>query len=167
VQPIRAAALLLLVSLVPLSAQLADSDHNAYQSFFLTVALLSRFVPTETKTLVEPTLPTVLGLNEAEMQALNSIATDYEAKSVVLARTHSHIIMEARLRAIESGDSSDWLARQTKAIDDRARRLLADHVLRIQRELGESRFQAVAAYVRDPSPHCYITPCGPKPMARR
>jgi hypothetical protein len=162
-----AVALLLAVSATSAAAQAPDAGAAAYRSFFELVARLGRFVPSGSIRLASPTLQDDLAFADSEMQLLTRVAADYEARSLEIGPMKSRITFEARLRSIESGDSSEWLARETRLIDERNDRILAASIQEARRVLGESRFEAVAAYLREAAPHCYITPCGPKPTARK
>lgn len=139
------------------------AERAAYQSFFMVVAQLSRFVASGSTRLTEPSLQDTLGFTDAEMRDLGAVAADYEAKTALVGDSRSRAIFEARLREIEGGDSSTWLADQLKMLDQHTERVVAEHVQRVQRSLGAARFQTLSQFVRTSfAQRCFVAPCGQK-----
>ncbi|MCU1234169.1 MAG: hypothetical protein JWP63_2136 [Candidatus Solibacter sp.] len=134
------------------------------QSFFLTASQLAR---TPAGKLSMPTLQDAIGLTDAEMKALNEAAADYAAKSLVFSEDLGRLVFEARLRSIESGDASEWLAQRRKEIGDRADQAVVQRLRQLQDALGEVSFQKLERYVHsDWAQHCFVEPCGVGPTKK-
>jgi len=154
----RAALVMLACALPGLCQYVPARPASEYGRFFAQAAQMSR-VPTDQLTV--PTIQDVLGLNAEEMKIVNAIATDYVEKIQAVAPV-SHLVFEARMRTIESGeDSSEWLAQRLKEVDERVDQVVAQHVEKLKAALGEEGFQRVEKYVHsDWIHHCFAARCG-------
>ena len=159
-------ALLLAACLSLGLSQIAPSPLNLaallpYESFFRTVAQVHRFqADGHADIFTQPTLQEAIGLTDLEMEVLRTVAFNCLATIRPLQEAVPKLILESRLRFVESGDSSAWLRPHLTDMDNQISQILSHHIQRLRVALGNSRFQQLDAWVRSPeSQHCFVSPC--------
>ena len=87
-------------------------------------------------------------LTDAEMAILNSVAADCDSKLQLLS--DGPVVLEARLRFVESGEEQeDWMDQRLTELKSRRDRVIAKHVEALRTSLGEPRFQSLETSVQD------------------
>jgi len=134
---------------------------GVYESFFLEVRQLSRILTDgQANILTKPTIQEAIGLTDQEMRSLNALASDCLTEISPLRQAAPKLIFEARLRFVESGDSSAWLRQRLTDLDNQLNQAVSDHIQHLKVAFGDSRFQQLDAWVRSPeSHHCFVSPC--------
>jgi hypothetical protein len=95
----------------------------------------------------EPAIQEAAGLTEREASILTEIATDLEARMRSL--NMGPAIFEARLRYVESGQSSEDLVQQLlRDIEERRRQMVSEYVQQLRTAFGDARFQMLDGYAR-------------------
>ena len=124
----------------PTSASLDLPAVSVYESFFRTVVQRSQIVSSPpASTSVPATIQAALGLTDQEMQSLNAIAADCESQVSAVRQSGSHLIFEARLEAIETGQTPVKAAQQLKEMDVRIGRLIEQSTQQLKSRAGPSR----------------------------
>ena len=87
-------------------------------------------------------------LTDAEMAILNSVAADCDSKLQPL--NDRPVVLEARMRFVESGDEQEgWMDQRLIELKARRDRVIVEHVEALRTSLGEPRFQALENFVQD------------------
>jgi hypothetical protein len=87
-------------------------------------------------------------LTDAEMAILNSVAADCDSKLQPL--NDGPVVMEARMRLVESGEEQEtWMDQRLNELKARRDRVIVEHVEALRTSLGELRFQALESAVQD------------------
>jgi hypothetical protein len=128
-------------------------DPAVYLSFFREVAWLKQapdpvLVNGQTSILRRPTIQEALGLTEEEAQMLNALAADCELKSRKFDDGIRRSTLEARLLAIASEGASERRPQQRKNLDSQRDEMVQDHIQKLKAEFGDSRFEALDAFIR-------------------
>jgi hypothetical protein len=136
---------------------------GVYESFFRLVVQRNRIASNpEVPAVAHPTVQSEFGFTDREMQWLNATAADCEARLSAIRQRQPgpRIIFEARLDAIESGQSSVRLAQQLKEMDDQIAQAISQLTQQLKVALGDARFQKLDAWVRaGAAKGCFIAPC--------
>ena len=134
---------------------------SAYESFFRTVAQRSQTVSgAPVATAVPATIQAALGLTDQEMQSLNVIAADTESRASAIRQAGSHLIFEARLEAIETGQTPVKATQQLKEMDLRIGRLMEQSMQQLKSALGDAGFQKLDGWLRAGGANqCFVAPC--------
>jgi hypothetical protein len=136
----------------PALCQTGLPDPAVYLSFFRQVVWLKQasspvLVNGQASALRQPTMQETLGLTENEAQILSALAADCELKSRPLDAAVRLSTFEARLRSIESEGASTSVAQQ-KNLDRQRDEMVQQYIQQLKVEFGDSRFEALDAYVR-------------------
>jgi hypothetical protein len=137
----------------PALCQTGLPDPAVYRSFFREVAWLKQapdpvLLNGHASDLRRPTIQEALGLTESEAQILNALAADCELKSRPLDDAVRLSTFEARLSSIESEGAPTAIQQQRKNLERRLDEIVQDHIQQLKVEFGDSRFEALDAYVR-------------------
>ena len=139
----------------PALCQTGLPDRGVYRSFFRQVAQLKQvsdpvLINGQASGLRQPTIQETLGLTENEAQIVIALAVDCELKSRSLDGALRLSTFEARLSSIsiESEGASTAIAQQRKNLERQLDEIVQDHIQQLKVELGDSRFEALDAYVR-------------------
>ena len=137
----------------PAPCQTGLPDRAVYRSFFMQVAQLKQapgpvLINGQASGLRQPTIQETLGLTENEAQILSALAADCELKSRTLDGAVRLSTFEARLSSIESEGASTAAAQQRKNLERQRDEIVQDHIQQLKVEFGDSRFEALDAYVR-------------------
>ena len=137
----------------PALCQTGLPDRGVYRSFFMQVAQLNEapgpvLINGQVSGLRQPTIRETLGLTENEAQILSAIAADYELKIRALDGALRLSTFEARLSSIESEGASTAVQQRRKNLERQRDEIVQDHIQQLKVEFGESRFEALDAYVR-------------------
>ena len=150
-----------LVVLLPLAAQVPPialnshtNDEALYQAFFHKVVDLKLLSSNphmldrngRSHSIIVPKLQDVVGLTDGEVELITEMATDCVAKlKSVMERRPS--VLEGRLERIESGQLSPALAKEFEERELDHRRVIMEHVGRINDRLGAKRFRLLDDFV--------------------
>jgi hypothetical protein len=137
----------------PALCQTGLPDPAVYRSFFRQVAQLKQvsgpvLINGQASGLKQPTIQETLSLTENEAQILSGLAADFELKSRTLDGAVRLSTFEARLRSIESEGASTAVEQQRKNLERQRDEIVQDHIQQLKVEFGDSRFEALDAYVR-------------------
>ena len=134
---------------------------SVYESFFRTVVERGRTVSSPAAPIaVPPTIQAALGLTDQEMQSLNVIAADCESRVSAIRQSGSHLIFDARLEAIETGQTPVKAMQQLKEMDVRIGRLMEQSTQQLKSALGEAAFQKLDGWLRAGGANqCFVAPC--------
>ncbi len=95
----------------------------------------------------EPAIEEAAGLTEREASILTELAMDLDSRMRSL--NVGPAIFEARLRYVESGQSSEDLVQQVlRDIEERRRQMVSEQVQRLRAAFGDARFQTLDGYAR-------------------
>ena len=130
------------------------ADPTVYESFFRQVVRFSQLqsslgaVPLNGQPAnVRPyTLQDAIGLTDQEARVLNAVASGCEASIRSSDDAARPLIFAARLRLIESENAQ--AVQQLKEFDDERRQIVLAHVQQLKAAFGDSRFNALDAFVR-------------------
>jgi len=128
------------------------SEASVFESFFSEVAQRKNAswptAPNGQSTGVkETTIQEAAGLTEREASILTEVAMDLEAR--MRSVNIGSAIFEARLRSVESGQSSEELERQLlRDMEERSRQMVMEHVQQLRTAFGDARFQTLYGYAR-------------------
>ena len=138
---------------------------GVYESFFHTVVQRSQIVSSPTvPATIPPTIQVALGLTDHEIQSLNAIAADCESRLNAIRQSGAHLIFEARLEAIETGQTPVKAAQQLKQMDARIGALIEQAAQQLKTALGEAGLRKLDAWLRAGGANqCFAAPC----VARR
>ena len=101
------------------------------------------------KSATVPTIQESTGLTDHEMAELQGIAADCRARLDEVARQHSHVVFDALMESIESGeDTSGAAVERLQALDGQRDRIVLAHVQVLKAALGDARFQELDAHLR-------------------
>jgi hypothetical protein len=146
-------------------------DAATYGKFFSQVAMMKGStlpaVVTEKYEVVitRPGVQETLGLTDAEMEFLNSIASDC-VRAVGRLTPSGSAIFEARLRSIESGETLAQMEQRQRREDGRRDQVVLDRVEQLKKALGDSRFATVEAFLRGKTPATDFFPMIGPPVVR-
>jgi hypothetical protein len=86
-------------------------------------------------------------LTDAEMAILNNVAADCDSQLQPL--NDSPVVLEARMRFVESGEEQeDWLSRRLAELKARRDRVIIEHVGALRTSLGAPRFQVLETSIQ-------------------
>jgi hypothetical protein len=149
-----------------LPEQKAPPDPAKYEAFFQQVSQLKfaseslhfvtangdvERVPGVEVPLTVPKIQDVIGLNDAEVEALNTYVADSLAKIDSLQSAAGPLIFESRLQFAESGKVSEAVTRELRDLDYLHKQIVLEHVQQLKASLPDSSFEKLDAYVRAPS----------------
>jgi hypothetical protein len=128
-------------------------EPSFYESFFRQVAALQNVsgpiaLNGQPSGLTRPTPQDAIGLTDQESQALNALASDFEDGIRSLDSAFAPLVFEGRLRRIESDETSVWLAEKLKDLEDQRNHMVSRYMQRLRAAFGDSRFEALDAFVR-------------------
>jgi hypothetical protein len=128
-------------------------DPAVYLSFFREVVWLKQkpdpvLLNGQASVLRWPTIQEALSLTEEEAQILNALAADCELKSRKFDDGTRRSTLDARLLAIASEGASEKPSQQRKNLDIQRDEMVQDHIQQLKAEFGDSRFEALDAYIR-------------------
>ena len=107
-----------------------------------------------------PTIQAALGLTDQEMQSLSVIAADCESRLSAVRQSGSHLIFDARLEAIETGQTPVRAMQQLKDMDVRIGKLMEQSTQQLKSALGEAAFQKLDSWLRAGGANqCFVAPC--------
>lgn len=87
-------------------------------------------------------------LTDGEVAIVNNVAADCDSKLQPLS--DSRVVLEARMRFVESGEEQeDWMSQRLSELKARRDRVVMEHVEALRASLGEQRFQALETVIQD------------------
>ena len=127
------------------------------ESFFRTVEYRSRIAETHA-------IQAALGFTDAEMQSLNTVASAFLNRASILRAPTSEMIFRARLEFADTGQESETVKQQFRAMETELAGALAQAVRELRAALGDEPYQKFDSWLRARGTSgCWVAPCSATP----
>ena len=85
-----------------------------------------------------------------ELRILSAVATEWQIRDIPIKEALSSVVFEARMQAVESGESAASLRQRVGTLQTQHDQLLLDYVQLLRTTIGDVRFDSLDANVRTP-----------------